>query len=96
MAPSPASAQLKPFKRCQKRTTQTEDAPRCVAWSIEEEIALCNGWVHVSENSAIGNARRESGFWNDFLRGVGDEDYFAKALLDYEAEYGVSFTLRHC
>ncbi|GJT69953.1 hypothetical protein Tco_1029239 [Tanacetum coccineum] len=29
------------------------------------------------------------------ISGVGDEDYFAKALLDYEAEYGVPFTLRH-
>ncbi|GKB38396.1 retrovirus-related pol polyprotein from transposon TNT 1-94, partial [Tanacetum coccineum] len=28
--------------------------------------------------------------------GAGDEDYFNKALLDYEVESGVPFTLRHC
>ncbi|GKA84008.1 hypothetical protein Tco_0805603 [Tanacetum coccineum] len=27
---------------------------------------------------------------------AGDEDYFTKALLDYEAEYEVAFTLHHC
>nr|GEY95057.1 hypothetical protein [Tanacetum cinerariifolium] len=30
------------------------------------------------------------------MSGAGDEDYFAKALLDYEAEYRVPFTLCHC
>nr|GEW63181.1 hypothetical protein [Tanacetum cinerariifolium] len=28
--------------------------------------------------------------------GAGDEDYFNKELIDYEAELGVPFTLRHC
>ncbi|GJY64534.1 monodehydroascorbate reductase [Tanacetum coccineum] len=28
--------------------------------------------------------------------GAGDEDYFATTLLDYQAEFEVSFTLRHC
>ncbi|GJZ73540.1 hypothetical protein Tco_0637686 [Tanacetum coccineum] len=48
-------------------TNQNEDGPRCIAWSTEEEIVLCKGWVHVSEYSAIGNARRENGFWNEVL-----------------------------
>ncbi|GKD95723.1 hypothetical protein Tco_1379620 [Tanacetum coccineum] len=56
--------------------------------------------------SAIGNVRRESGFWNKVyvhanvmrkepMSGAEDEDYFAKALLNYEAEYEVPFTLCH-
>ncbi|GJS14970.1 hypothetical protein Tco_0409442 [Tanacetum coccineum] len=28
--------------------------------------------------------------------GAGDEDYYAMALLDYEADHGMTFTLRHC
>ncbi|GJR93029.1 hypothetical protein Tco_0265203 [Tanacetum coccineum] len=28
--------------------------------------------------------------------GAGDEDYYARALLDYEAEHGMSFTPRYC
>ncbi|GJZ29012.1 zinc finger BED domain-containing protein RICESLEEPER 2-like protein [Tanacetum coccineum] len=115
--------------------------PWSTAWTNEEEIALCKGWVHVSENNAIGNARREFRFWTNVLRcmenktkalgcrtydmmngkwktmrpnvawfcgvytnvirrahasGARDKDYFAMALLDYEAEHGMSFTLRHC
>nr|GEZ73226.1 hypothetical protein [Tanacetum cinerariifolium] len=41
---------------------QIEDAPRCTTWTHEEEIALCKGWVHVSENSFIGNAKKVDGF----------------------------------
>ncbi|GJV83857.1 putative reverse transcriptase domain-containing protein [Tanacetum coccineum] len=116
------------------------EVPRCTPWTNEEEIALCKGWVHVSENSAKGNARKTDGFWTevkDYVHkktnsdkrtydmvcgkwktvrpnvarfcgvhdnvarmaqesGAGDEDYFNKALLDYEAEFGLPFTLRHC
>ncbi|GJX57120.1 putative ribonuclease H-like domain-containing protein [Tanacetum coccineum] len=32
----------------------------------------------------------------DMESGARDEDYFNKALLDYEAEFGVPFTLHHC
>ncbi|GJV91040.1 hypothetical protein Tco_1538853 [Tanacetum coccineum] len=134
--------QPKPSRRRQKRTTtvRNEEVPRCTPWTNEEEIALCKGWVHVSENSAKGNARKTDGFWTevkDYVHkktnsdkrtydmvcgkwktvrpnvarfcgvhdnvarmaqesGAGDEDYFNKALLDYEAEFGLPFTLRHC
>ncbi|GKB67805.1 U1 small nuclear ribonucleoprotein C-like protein [Tanacetum coccineum] len=74
-APSPKS-KSKPTRGHQKRTVQTEDAPRQIAWTNEEEITLCKGWIHKS--------------------GAGDEDYFNRALLDYEAEHGMQFTLRHC
>ncbi|GJU68253.1 zinc finger BED domain-containing protein RICESLEEPER 2-like protein [Tanacetum coccineum] len=53
----------------------------------EEEVALCKGWVHVSENSVVGNARKECQFW---IR-----DYFTTTLLHYDVEFGVPFTLRH-
>ncbi|GJR05098.1 hypothetical protein Tco_0528082 [Tanacetum coccineum] len=32
----------------------------------------------------------------DLEGGAGDEDYYNRALLDYEAETGVPFKLRHC
>ncbi|GJV88593.1 hypothetical protein Tco_1532531 [Tanacetum coccineum] len=67
-APSPVPAQPKPSRRRQKRTTQNEEAPRYIAWTNDEEIALCKGWVYVSENSVVGNARRENGFWSKVLR----------------------------
>ncbi|GJS13676.1 retrovirus-related pol polyprotein from transposon TNT 1-94 [Tanacetum coccineum] len=59
--------QPKLVKRRQKRTVRNEYAPLCVSWTNEEEIVLCKGWVHVSENSILGNARRESGFWNEVV-----------------------------
>ncbi|GJV34025.1 hypothetical protein Tco_1394425 [Tanacetum coccineum] len=92
MAPPP-----NPSRRRQKRMTiiRNEDAPRCTLWTNEEEIAWCKGWVHVSENSAKGNVRKTDGFWSEDSR-AGDEDYFNKALVDYEAEFRVPFTLCHC
>ncbi|GJT52601.1 hypothetical protein Tco_0978758 [Tanacetum coccineum] len=97
-APPPKS---KPTRGRQKRTAQNEDAPWSTAWTNEEEIAFCKGWVHVSENNAICNARREFS-WTNVLRcmenktkalgcrtahasGARDKDYFTMALLDYEA-----------
>ncbi|GKC40567.1 hypothetical protein Tco_1052951 [Tanacetum coccineum] len=106
-----------------------------------EEIALCKAWVYVSENSRLGNTRKDAGFWTEVLQymesktrmygrrtydmvnekwkmvrpivvrfcevynnvmrklkesGAGDGDYFNMALLNYEAETGVLFQLRHC
>ncbi|GKE13044.1 hypothetical protein Tco_1416595 [Tanacetum coccineum] len=46
----------------QKRFTQTDDAPRQIAWTTEEEIALAKGWKPVSENSERGNARKKDDF----------------------------------
>ncbi|GKB80461.1 hypothetical protein Tco_0947356 [Tanacetum coccineum] len=46
---------------------QSEDAPRQTPWTMQEEIALCKGWLAVSENSKQGNSRKTSGFWCDVL-----------------------------
>ncbi|GJZ27790.1 hypothetical protein Tco_0572437 [Tanacetum coccineum] len=46
----------------QKRSTQTDDAPRQIAWTTEEEIMLAKGWCAISENSQRGNARKKDGF----------------------------------
>nr|GFB55804.1 hypothetical protein [Tanacetum cinerariifolium] len=37
----------------QKRTFQSDDAPRQATWTNEEEIALFKTWVHVSDNNTI-------------------------------------------
>ncbi|GJU88525.1 hypothetical protein Tco_1300948 [Tanacetum coccineum] len=47
----------------QKKTSQSDDAPRQTPWTTEEEIALCKGWLAVSENSKHGNSRKQGGFW---------------------------------
>ncbi|GJX77354.1 hypothetical protein Tco_0324165 [Tanacetum coccineum] len=108
--------QSKPTRGRQKRTAQNEVAPRQTAWTNEEEIMLCKGWVKVSKNNRVGNAMKDVGFWTETVRpnvarfcevyanvmrrahesGAGDEDSYAKGLIDYEAEHGMPFTLRHC
>nr|GEX59520.1 hypothetical protein [Tanacetum cinerariifolium] len=125
----------------QKRTIQSDDAPRQIAWTNAEEIALRKGWIYVSENSSVGNTRKDAGFWCEVLKymgsktkqyghrtydmvnekwkmvcpvvvqfygvygnvmhrlqesGASDEDYYAWALVDYEAETGTMFKLHHC
>ncbi|GKC63281.1 zinc finger BED domain-containing protein RICESLEEPER 2-like protein [Tanacetum coccineum] len=106
----------KPTRGRQKRAIQSDDAPRQIAWTHEEEIALCKCWADVSENSSLGNTRKDAGFWCEVLQymesktnsavvehtiwlreiGASDEDYYARALVDYEAEIGTTFKLRHC
>ncbi|GJR58539.1 glutathione S-transferase T3-like protein [Tanacetum coccineum] len=92
----------------QKRLTQTDDAPRQIAWTTKEEIALAKGWKVVSENSERGNARKKDGFWVEVMEeqnkngrssdesGTGDEDYVQKAMIHYQAETGLPFKFRHC
>ncbi|GJR01549.1 hypothetical protein Tco_0524533 [Tanacetum coccineum] len=46
---------------------QRDDAPSQTPWTMEEEIALCKGWLAVSENSKQGNSRKSSGFWCELL-----------------------------
>ncbi|GJU89050.1 hypothetical protein Tco_1301473 [Tanacetum coccineum] len=46
---------------------QSDDAPRQTPWTMDEEIALCKGWLAVSENSKQGNSRKSSGFWCEVL-----------------------------
>ncbi|GJV90970.1 hypothetical protein Tco_1538783 [Tanacetum coccineum] len=46
-APPPKSkSKPKPTRGRQKRMVQNEEAPRQIAWTTEEEITLCKGWVH--------------------------------------------------
>ncbi|GJZ04022.1 hypothetical protein Tco_0537297 [Tanacetum coccineum] len=84
----------KPIRGRQKRTIQSDDAPWQIAWTNAEKIALCKGWVYVSENSSVGNTRKDAGFWCEVLQymesktkqrssnesGASDEDYYARAL----------------
>ncbi|GJS84222.1 hypothetical protein Tco_0750763 [Tanacetum coccineum] len=41
----------KAIRNRQKRTIESDDAPRQTAWTTEEEIALAKGWLAVSENN---------------------------------------------
>ncbi|GJY82981.1 ribonuclease H-like domain-containing protein [Tanacetum coccineum] len=93
-----ATAPLKTEKSTrarQKRMIQNDDAPRQIAWIHEEKIALCKGCVDIFENSMIGNSRKEAGFWAQ-ESGAGDEDYFHRALMDYQVETGTTFKNLHC
>ncbi|GKD43798.1 hypothetical protein Tco_1268443 [Tanacetum coccineum] len=67
VATPPPKSKSKPTRGRQKRMVQNEDAPRQIAWTNKEEIALCKGWVHVSESSKLGNTRRDVGFWTEVL-----------------------------
>ncbi|GJV38652.1 ALP1-like protein [Tanacetum coccineum] len=100
----------KPTRARQKRTIQSDDAPRQIAWTTEEEIELAKGWVAISENSKHGNARKQDGFWCEVLQyteskknstvveqsGAGDEDYINMAMIHYQVETGLRFKPRHC
>nr|GEU79188.1 hypothetical protein [Tanacetum cinerariifolium] len=85
--------QTAPKKKHQKEKGADQ---RCIPWTLEEETALYKGWVRISEYSIKGNMIKERGFWIEILNGASDVDYLQKALIDYQAEYGVPFTLLQC
>ncbi|GJV24617.1 hypothetical protein Tco_1377312 [Tanacetum coccineum] len=58
----------KPTRARQKRTIESDDAPRLIAWTTKEEIALAKGWVAIYENNKHGNARKQDGFWCEVLQ----------------------------
>nr|GEW01640.1 hypothetical protein [Tanacetum cinerariifolium] len=79
-----------------------------IAWTNEEEITLCKGWVYVSENSRVGNTRKDARFWCEVLQYMESKtkqygrrtydivNYGGRALVDYEAETGTTFKPCHC
>nr|GEV52959.1 hypothetical protein [Tanacetum cinerariifolium] len=57
--------QMTPKKKPQKEKTADQ---RYIPWTLEEETALCKGWVHISEDSVKGDMRKERGFWIEILK----------------------------
>ncbi|GKB83396.1 hypothetical protein Tco_0950291 [Tanacetum coccineum] len=55
----------KPSRRA-KKPKEVKDAPK--EWTVEEEIALCQGWCDVSENNISGNGMKAKGFWEAVIR----------------------------
>nr|GFA73539.1 hypothetical protein [Tanacetum cinerariifolium] len=54
--------------RATVQRTAKKDDPKEVKetpkeWIVEEEIALCQGWCDVLENSILGNSMKAKGFW---------------------------------
>nr|GEY36045.1 hypothetical protein [Tanacetum cinerariifolium] len=62
LATSPPET-MKPTREYQNRIIQSDDTPQQIAWTHEEEITLCKGWVDVSKNNMLGNSCKEAGFW---------------------------------
>nr|GEX38800.1 hypothetical protein [Tanacetum cinerariifolium] len=46
-----------------KPQNQKDKDQCCIPWTLEEDTALCNAYVRISEDSVVGNARKENGFW---------------------------------
>ncbi|GJV65113.1 hypothetical protein Tco_1475941 [Tanacetum coccineum] len=87
----------KPTRGRQKRTTQNEDTPGSKTKTPGRRMYdMVNGkWKTVRLNVA-----QFCGVYANVMRrvqesGDGDEGYYARALLDYEDEHGMSFTLCH-
>ncbi|GKC17163.1 glutathione S-transferase T3-like protein [Tanacetum coccineum] len=95
VATSPTKNKKKETCNHQKRTIQSDDAPRQTPWTTEDEIALAKGWLAVSESGKDGNATKKAGFWCE-ESGAGDEDYVQRVMIHYEIETEIPFKLRHC
>ncbi|GKE15833.1 hypothetical protein Tco_1423410 [Tanacetum coccineum] len=90
-------------RNCQKRTIQSDDAPRQTVRTTKKEIVLAQGWLAISKNSKNGITRKEHGFWCEFC-GVyanvmlmahesREEDYIQRAMIHYQIETRLHFKL---
>ncbi|GJY71479.1 glutathione S-transferase T3-like protein [Tanacetum coccineum] len=86
----------------QKKTIQSDDAPRQTPWTADEEIALCKGWSVVSENSKHGNSRKQGGFWCEVLSYMESKtQHYGRRTYDmvlgkWKMVRPLPFKLRHC
>nr|GEZ81014.1 hypothetical protein [Tanacetum cinerariifolium] len=83
----PSKSKSKPTRGRQKKTVQNEDAPWQTAWTNEEKIALCKGCVYVSENSRLGNTRKDARFWTGVLKYMESKTkMYCRRTYDMESE----------
>ncbi|GKD37238.1 hypothetical protein Tco_1257445 [Tanacetum coccineum] len=102
----------KPSRRATKakkdETKEVKEPPK--EWTVEEEIALCQGWCDVSENNISGSMKAK-GFWEAVIRyfekqtgstranhesGTNDLDVYQKACAEFKMIYKGDFNLEHC
>nr|GEY48675.1 hypothetical protein [Tanacetum cinerariifolium] len=107
---------VKPKKPSRRAAKAKKDEPKEVSempkeWTVEEEIALCQCWCDVSENSISRNSMKAKGFWEAFIKyfenetgstranhesGTNDLDVYQKACAEYKMMYNGDFTLEPC
>nr|GFA03320.1 hypothetical protein [Tanacetum cinerariifolium] len=61
---------VKPKKPSRHATLDQNDEAKELPneWTVEEEIALCQGWCDVSENNISGNSMKAKGLWEAVIR----------------------------
>ncbi|GJZ00357.1 retrotransposon protein, putative, ty3-gypsy subclass [Tanacetum coccineum] len=72
-SPVEETSPVKPKKPSRCATKAKKDEPKEVKdapkeWTVEEGIALCQGWCDVSENNISGNNMKAKGFWKAVIR----------------------------
>nr|GEY52225.1 40S ribosomal protein S20-2 [Tanacetum cinerariifolium] len=64
---------IKPKKPSRRASKAKKNEPKEVKetpkeWTVEEEIALCQGWCDILKNSISGNSMKAKGFWEAVIR----------------------------
>ncbi|GKE05830.1 hypothetical protein Tco_1397848, partial [Tanacetum coccineum] len=72
MSPVKAKKPSKRASRAKKNDGKEKEAPK--DWTKAEEIALCQAWCDVSENSEKRNSMKAKGFWEAVI------NYFEKEI----------------
>nr|GEV21128.1 hypothetical protein [Tanacetum cinerariifolium] len=72
---------VKPKKPSRRASKANEKEPP-KDWTTMEEIALCEAWCDVSENSERGNSMKTKGFWEAVIK------YFERKLVQQEDNQG--------
>ncbi|GJR59735.1 hypothetical protein Tco_1501897 [Tanacetum coccineum] len=57
------AVKAKKVSKRRQKTVPTENKKSSKPWTTEEEVALCQAWCDMSENSITGNNMKNWGFW---------------------------------
>ncbi|GJQ99409.1 hypothetical protein Tco_0522394 [Tanacetum coccineum] len=66
MSPVKSKKPSKRASKAKKNDTKEKEPPK--DWTPAEEIALCQAWCDVSENSEKGNGMKAKGFWEAIIK----------------------------
>nr|GFA52763.1 hypothetical protein [Tanacetum cinerariifolium] len=91
-SPVEETSPVKPKKPSRREIKAKKDEPKEVKdalkeWTVEEEIAFCQGWCDVSENNISGNSMKAKEFWETVIRYFEKETGSSRGWKDVEMLY---------
>nr|GEY04419.1 hypothetical protein [Tanacetum cinerariifolium] len=91
---SPTKNNKKATRNCQKRMSESADAPRQTLWTTKEEIELCKVWLADLKTAGMVTRRNNLAFglrfWRNLTRGLGQSESCCEKKVKIESTSNVN------